>query len=492
MSFVEAFGWPAAAPITPTSTPDPGYGAQGRQQPAQGSPLWWVNRLEQKLRNRRGKIDTYSDYYDGKHPLAFASEKFRKAFGGLFEEFADNWCPLVVDASAERLKPQGFRYGPMGTGGDADAWRIYQANNLDSAVHMGITEALITAEAAAIVWANPATPDIPLITIEHPSQVYVEYVAGSRVQRAAALKLWTDDDGDLATLYLPDAIYKFRARRRAESRLQVVGDPGSRWVPREAASEPWPLPNPLGVVPVVPLQNRPRLLVPAKSELHNVLPIQDGVNKLVADLLVASEYSAFRQRWVTGMDIPVDPETKQPIEAFRPAVDRMFQAESADTTFGEFGITDLNNFKAGIELLVQHVASQTRTPPHYFYLSGQFPSGESIKSAETGLVAKVRDKMIHFGEALEEIMRLSFAVLGDPRAEVSDSETIWGDPESRSEAEHIDAVIKKRAIGVPLRQLWEDAGYSQAQIARFAEMLAEEATWKLPADVTGEAIGINA
>lgn len=491
MSFVEAFGWPAAAPVTPASSGQ-GYTAQGRQEP-KGSPLWWVNRLEQKLRSRRGQLDTYSDYYEGRHPLAFASEKFRRAFGGLFEEFADNWCPLVVDASAERLKPQGFRYGPMGTGGDEDAWRIYQANNLDSAVHMGITDALITSETAAIVWNNPATPDIPSITIEHPSQVIVEYVAGSRTQRAAALKLWTGDEGDLATLYPPDAIYKFRARRQSESRLQVVGDPGTRWVQREDPDDPsWPLPNPLDVVPVVPLQNRPRLLVPAKSELHNVIPIQDGVNKLVADLLIASEYSAFRQRWVTGMDIPVDPETKQPIEAFRPAVDRMFHGESTDTKFGEFAITDLNNFKAGIELLVQHIASQTRTPPHYFYLSGQFPSGESIKSAETGLVAKVRDKMIHFGESLEEIMRLAFAVLGDDRAKVSDSETIWGDPESRSEAEHIDAVIKRRAIGVPLRQLWEDAGYSQAQIARFAEMLAEEATWNLPADVTGEAIGINA
>ena len=32
-----------------------------------------------------------------------------------------------------------------------------------------------------------------------------------------------------------------------------------RWTRLEVPDEPWPLPNPLGVVPVVPLPNRPRL-----------------------------------------------------------------------------------------------------------------------------------------------------------------------------------------------------------------------------------------
>jgi hypothetical protein len=126
-------------------------------------------------------------------------------------------------------------------------------------------------------------------------------------------------------------------------------------------------------------------------------------------------------------------------------------------------------------MLVQHVASQTRTPPHYFYLRGQFPSGESIKSAETGLVAKAKRKMRHFGEGWEEVIRLAFSVMNDDRADIVDAETIWGDPESRSESEHIDAVVKKLALGVPQQQLWEDADYTPQQIDRFHAMLREQA-----------------
>ncbi|MCU0261436.1 MAG: hypothetical protein MUE78_10485, partial [Ilumatobacteraceae bacterium] len=70
---------------------------------------------------------------------------------------------------------------------------------------------------------------------------------------------------------------------------------------------------------------------------------------------------------------------------------------------------------------------------------------------------------------------LAFQAQGDPRANAVQAETIWSDPESRTESEHVDSLVKKMAIGVPLQQLWEDAGYSQTQIARFRQMALEEA-----------------
>jgi hypothetical protein len=152
-------------------------------------------------------------------------------------------------------------------------------------------------------------------------------------------------------------------------------------------------------------------------------------------------------------------------------------SENPAVKFGEFNQTDLAPYVKSVEMMVQHIASQTRTPPHYFYLSGQFPSGESIKSAETGLVAKARRKMRHLSEAWEEVMRLAFSVEDDERAEFSEAETIWADPESRTEGEHTDATLKKKALGVPLQQLWVDLGYSPQEIARFKEMHEEMAAW---------------
>jgi len=485
-----------------------------------GGSITWLGKLEKQLRARRWRIQVYDDYYRGKHRLQFATPKFRSTFGWLFSEFADNWCQIVVDSVAERLKPQGFRMG--GTeGGDRDIWRIWQANSLDRDMRLGITEALIREESAVIVWNDPGDAETPLITVEDPSQVVVAYSSENRRKRAAALRLWIDDDGvEMATVYLPDAIYKYRARngsglnesiwRAEQEQLQArpYGGAGpawgplvflpsylnvdtSRWVPREVPGEVWPLPNPLGVVPVVPLTNRPRLLGPGQSEIQQTVPLQDAGNKFMTDMLIASEYGAFQQRWATGIDIPVDPVTKQPLAApFVGGPGDMHVATSKDARFGAFPEMRADAYVKAIETTVQHIASQSRTPPHYFYLSGQFPSGEAIKSAETGLVAKVRDRQISFGESLEEVARLAFLVLDDPRGLDRTTETIWADPESRTESQHVDAVVKRLALGVPQRQLQEDVGYSQTQIDRFQEMRLEELAMASAAAVKAAELGL--
>jgi hypothetical protein len=71
-------------------------------------------------------------------------------------------------------------------------------------------------------------------------------------------------------------------------------------------------------------------------------------------------------------------------------------------------------------------------------------------------------------------MRLAFAVLDDPRADARMAETLWADPESFSEGVRTDSLLKQLAMGVPVRVLWERAGYSQTEIAQFAQLLADE------------------
>jgi hypothetical protein len=438
------------------------------------TPLEWMARLEKQLNADQRELQIYDDYYEGRHPLAFATPKFRDAFGLAFREFADNWCQLVVDATEERLNVEGFRLG-SNTEGDKRAWKIWQTNQLDAGSQLAHNEALISKRCYALVWDGDR-PDVPSITIEHPTEMTLATAAGNTRRRLAGMKRWLDDSGYIfGTLYLPDGLYKFRSKAKAQSN-RIATTMTTKWERRESPTEVWPLPNRLRVVPVVPFYNRPRLLSPGVSEIRNVIPIQNGVNKLVLDMIVASEFGAAPQRWATGLEVPKDPITGQPVELFKTMLDRIWSVKNPNTKFGEFSSTDLTNFVKGIELLVQHVASQTRTPPHYFYLSGQFPSGESIKSAETGLVAKTRRKMRHFGESWEEVMRLAFLVIGDDRRarQAESCETIWADPESRSEAEHIDALLKQKAFGVPDEILWEKAGYSPQEIERMKAIKAAE------------------
>lgn len=444
------------------------------------SPSWWLVQLYRRLIMKSTSVRRFEDYYDGNHPLSFTTSEYRQEFAQMLRGVSDNWMALVVDAVEERLHVEGFRMTDD-PAGDTDAWRIWQENHLDADSEMLHSTALQTGASYVMVWFGE--DGRPAISVEHPSQTIVAYASGSQRQRVAALKSWIDEwTGDVrANVYLPDGIYKFQSKRAItldeyrtptgrDRRLNVLG---GMWMPAPGESEF--VENPLGVVPIVEFRNRPRILGDGRSEIVDVISVQDQINKLVCDMMLASEVSAFRQRWATGIEIPTDPVTGKMLQAFPAAVDRLWHTESDTAKFGEFSESSLANYVTAIENRVQSLASRTRTPPHYLLgSSGSFPSGESLKATETGLIAKCRSRQRHFGESWEEVMRLAFAVLDDDRSSAAMSETIWTDPESRSEAEHTDSLLKKMSMGVPLHQLWEDAGYSQTQIARFRELLIDE------------------
>lgn len=452
------------------------------------TPEWWRDVLLKKLEERVTKddprgtrlaLETYYNYFDGKHNLAFATKRFEEAFGKQLSEVADNWCALPIQAPQERMTIQAFRFKEVTF--DKDAWRIWQRNELDALSTVHTESTLTSGYGYALVWADDDQQAV--ITIEDPRQVIVAYEPGTR-KRAAALKRWTDEwtGRTNVTLYLPDALYKWRSI--GEGILLPSGL--SSWEERNEDGEEWPLLNPLGIVPMVEFTNDPSLLMEGRSEIRRVIPIQDGINKLTADLFIASEFSAFRQRWATGIDIPKDPDTGKPVEPFKSAVDRLWAVASENAQFGEFGATDLKNYVDAIEMLIHHIAAQTRTPRHYFFQSGQAPSGDSIKSAETGLVAKVTgEKFPTFGERWEEVIRLAFRVEGDPRQNELDVETRWADPEYRTEGELTDAVIKKFKAGlIPWEQALEDCGYTAKQIERMRGQRVSEALMTQGADLS--------
>jgi hypothetical protein len=432
------------------------------------TPGAWLTYLEQKLADQQREIQLTEDYYAGRHRLLFASLKFRQSFGWLFKALADNWCQIVVDAPIERLFVEGFRFG-AGKAANEDAWELWQANRLDAESVMAHTEAVKNGKSYALVAPTPEG-EPPRITVEHPSQVIVETAAGDRRKRIAALKKWRDSAGyTYATLYLPTAIYKWRSKE--PSKYATTGDIGRNWITRP--DDPGSV-NPMGVVPVVPIENNPTMLTGGRSDLMPAIPLQDAINKEIADMLVASEFAAFPQRVVTGIEVPTDKDTGLPSTAteLKAAVSRFWAFESKDAKVSTFAAADLNNYVQAIAMLLQHLAAQTRTPPHY--LLGQIVnvSGDALKAAETGLVAKVKRKQIDFSDSWEEVMRLALGLEGKKDlAEAQGAETIWRDPEYRSEGEQVDAAIKLRALGVPLEALWERIGATPQQVAEWAAKL---------------------
>lgn len=434
------------------------------------NPPEWRDRLIAELDRRWSELRVYDAYYEGDQELAFITKKYRDAYGSFFRGLTDNWMPLVVDASVERLWVQGFRFGNEEA--DSDAWELWQESDLDAESHLVHTEAVKLGWAYWLVQPMGRGAN-PRITGEHPSQVIVATEPGNRHERLAALKRWADEDFIYANVYLPDRVIKYRTTQRKLTIMEAE----RRWETVGAES------NPLGVVPIVPVPNNPSMIHGAKSDLAGgPISIQDSINLLLSGMLIGAEYMAYPLRVMLGVDTPRDPATGDPIPnaELKIAQSRllMFPGDAREMDIKEFSPADLGNFRESIDGLVRDLTAQTRTPPHY--VSGQIvnASGDALKAAETGLVAKVRGKMVPFGEAHEETTRLGFLAKdpSDERAQAFDCETIWRDPESRSQAETVDAAVKLSTIGVPQEALWERIGASPQEIERWREMAkAEEA-----------------
>lgn len=431
---------------TAVQTISPRYDQAYMDRAAIGSPAWWTRRLLAKLDGRYAKFQTWDNYYRGLQPLAFASERFREAFGGRFSAFASNFMALVVDGTRERMEVSGFQM--KGTRATKRVWQAWQENDLDAFSQIAHTEALIKSECNVLV-APGRLGDGPRVTVEDALDSIVEHDPIDKRIRRAALKRYIDDDGTLVVwLYLPESIWVLRTKERWSK------DEPLTWMP-EAMMR-----NPLGVVPMVSLVNRPRLDMKGQSEIDAVMSNQDAVNKFRADALVAAEYAAFRQRWAIGIDIPTDPTTGQPVDAYKAAVNRLWvfpppgpddDPDAPAPKLGEFEATDLEPYQHMIESEIGAIASISRVP--YHYLLGQPeavpPSGESLKSSEAGMIRKVRTQVIHFGESWEEVARLMLLAMGDANGAADrTSETLWKDPETRNEGVRVDATVKAFQAGI--------------------------------------------
>jgi hypothetical protein len=439
-------------------------------------PLAWLVKLSTDLAYRRPFMELMDRYYRGEHPLPFLTKahesKIRDQFRQLLEDSRSNFMRLVVDVVEERMRVEGFRLSAAADqAADQESWNIWQANQMDALSQMGFVEALVKGLSYASVWFDTDGDEYPDIAIEDPLQTIVAYEPGSNFRRrAAALKVWRDDwtGKERANVYLPNGIYKFErddpkatGPATAQGRALETSDLRDGWKELEGEF----VANPLGIVPIVPLRNRPRPLCEGESELCDVYRIQNQINGFNFLLALAGYFGAHRQRWVTGITLTTGADGK-PIEPFNTAIDRLWTEENEQARFGDFDQTDLSGYLKTTEQKVTHIAITTRTPKHYLLPEGQEPSGDAINSAEAGLVHKVQRKQRTFGEGLEEVIRLARRFAGDTDAPV-DSEIIWADARLRTEAEITDAAVKKLQIGlISHAQALEDLGYSPQQIER--------------------------
>lgn len=451
-----------------------------------------TQRIYTRLNNRRPDIERAENYYEGDQPLSFATEEWRKENAERYVGFSDNWCGTVVNAEAERLKPIGVTNIPKPAA--SKLWDSLQMNEFDAQFSQGAVTALTAKRCFVIVWGD--SDGEPIVTFEHPSSVEIEYDWENPRLRSAALKTWVDEDDEYATLYTADEVFKWiRPRVTPADELESMSEQQRQeyaasggWVERQGTGDDsWPIENPLGVVPVVEIQNRPTLKGDPLSEIQGVMPMQDAINLLWAYLFLAADYASMDARVMLAADppkIPILDKVTGAVIGSRPVDMKDLRSKRLINVTGENARIDswkaasLDIFTDTIEIAVGHIAAQTRTPPHYLVANKGISnlSGDALKSAEIGLNKKAGEFITFTDPQLREVLRLVALVRGDVKTAQATrlAKIVWESPEIRSEAQLADALLKKSQMGYPFEYLLELDGRSPAEIRRIMKLRQKE------------------
>lgn len=417
-----------------------------------------IKKLSDKLDSTAPKLQTLDSYWNGTQPAAYLSKDARDALGGSLTGLAVNLPKLAVTSLGERLTVKGFREAGTSEVADAGLWRIWRQNHMQDASAQAHMDALVYGRSFVIVWAGERGP---VITVESPKQVAVLHDPATR-EVTAAFKRWVEDGTAYGVLYERDKITKLSSSSNV---TEDMAFPATNWDTTEV------IPNPLGVVPVVPLVNRGRLLdLDGVSEMADLLGLADALNKLMSDAMVTSEHFARPRRWATGMELMED-EDGNVIQPFSNEANKVWISEAPETKFGQFDGARLDGYSGLMATVTQQIGALSGMPPHYLGLQGtEPPSADSIRSAEASLVSKAIAMQRAFGQSWANVAALVIAVDqgSDPLA--MDFETLWDSPETRTPAQATDAAVKLTSIGVPLPTvLAESLGWSPEQIKRVTE-----------------------
>lgn len=436
------------------------------------------DRLLARLSDQRERVSNLWAWYRGRQQLPDVPARYQSAYRLFLEESATPWARLVVDAIAERLRVQGFRAADDPEAAGA-AWRAFTRSRLNADQRLVYTEALIGGTGYVSVGRAPSGE--AFIVPESSFEVTHEPDLSDRAVVAGALKMYPlawDQTVWVTELYRPEATYRWLAELekapRSVGAFPIDETRAARRLEWELTGEPTP--NDVGVVPVIPFENRVNVLTGGQSEIEDCIPILRRIDRLTLDMLVTSHFGSFRQKWATGLVVPRDPDTGQPVEPYQAAVSRLWVNERPEGRFGTFDASPPDGHLTAIDSQIASLAAISRVPAHYLMQRNLAnpPSAESLVASESGLASKVEDRQAQYGEAWEQAATLQAAMSGR-EVDIETIEVDWVNAERRNPAQTSDSAIKLQSIGVPQSALWAYVGFTPQQVEEFGRESAAQA-----------------
>ncbi|AMJ43793.1 hypothetical protein BA700_01880 [Corynebacterium stationis] len=387
-------------------------------------------------------------YLTGSQPLRFMSDKVDEKL----MRFNSNLAKVAVRSVANRIRLRNVTAQVDGRDVSAEAQRLVQDADLPMTLQSILMEVLGLGSAYLLVWVDEFGR--PVVTGESARHMAVERdpITNSVVE---AVKRWQAVDAN-GVVTQEHVVHYTRSRIVHLTRDATQGKLSFRSA----------VDNPLGVVPVVPLINIDRVGDHVGgSVIDDLAPLVDALNKLIVDMMVASEATSKPKRFATGVVLEDDdeggfiadegfsvdddepeflddaPGVKSPFKDS----DDMWLSEQAEAKFGQLPGADLKGYETAVNILVQQIMAVTSLPAHMVGITTANPStAEALRASEVSLSDSAKDRLKVINRPLEWAIRLLVAIAqGVPPNRVTVN-LEWEDTATRSIAQEADAASKLR------------------------------------------------
>ena len=420
-----------------------------------------LDRAYKVLNNKLAGYNNLWDYYDGDQPLMYTARRMRDLFRGLdMSTFVENWCAVVIDAANDRINLSSVS---VKSSSDNDlleeAWQSKEVGLEADDVHEA---ALVVGESYVIVW--PDEDEKAEIFYNDPRLVHLFYDPANPKKKRYGAKWWVDSAQHLRiTLYYPDRLEYYRSTKLAKNVSSVKA---FRPFSPDDSEGGETAENTYAEVPIFHFRIERRKV---KGDLANAVPLQNGINKLLTDMMVAAEYGAFSQRYIIS---------HADTASLKNAPGQIWEVPAGDgigepTKIGQFEATPLENYIKAIDHLASSMAIIARTPKHFLFQQGGDPSGEALIAMEAPLNKRCNDHIEKFKPVWKEVVVFMLKVMKKDTLK-EDVEITFDKPETIQPLAEAKIRTEGKNAGIPLKTMLRDEGKSEAWMEQMEKDKKEE------------------
>lgn len=347
-------------------------------------------------------VRLYRRYYEGEHRLKLTDNMRRmmQIEQERMDRYNVNYCEMVVDTIGDRLNVETV--APTGGSDEARGWAqgILDGARFDG-LQIDVHEAVLRDGVAYVMVEYDNEAGGVRFTLERAFDGVWGVVPvwdSSGREMVAAVKIWEEADGDTTrgNIYYPNSLQKYRF------------DGGGLTLIEEVATEG------LGL-PLVRFASKGGIR--GRSELVNVIPLQDSLNRTLTSMVMSAELTAFSILFAKGFKPPtsITPGmimhaaiTDADGNALVPTNEEEARAYSAMINayhLERIGGGSLAELIGQADWLIEQIGAVSNTPMAGEGGAGE--SGEALKMREAKLLGKVRRAHTIMGNAWEDVMALA-------------------------------------------------------------------------------------